>query len=397
MSVELTNLTIFPKFKNPLSLRNIFELLPCVNIKDEFFDKKKKIPYFGVEDIIISIKSEHWGMRGFRNQTREKVDEGSMKNCNSIDFQKYGKNTNIKISKLLFQILSVKSREQGFGILDAMIDTINGVDPLWKEFFKLDQNERNEFINNYIVKTVLYKNSTILDTNNQILIERYIVLEKQLINENKENLIGVTKLLISLTDFYKTKDMFIKKMSDIIKLETNEDSVFTLNGKFEYDCIERIDGIYNGTLGQSDLILSFIVMKLLDMEIECSFSNEKEKTIKINRYIEIIDDYGETDNILIQININSSGAVKALSRGRDDFVIDEIIKVLEIIEEIISDENYPNNKNINMGEKLRNFILLKHSNDLIIDSEARKLFSEDCQDEDFIYQDENEQDEDEDF
>lgn len=378
MTVELTNLTMFPHFSTDLSLRNIYELFPCVPINGIFFRPDKPLPYFGVEGIIISIKSQDYGMRGFRCQTKDGKFPGAMRNCISVDYQYYGKNTNIKIYKNFFQNCCMKSEEEGEDITNSFIEIINKLDETWKPFYELSHEEREEFITDYILPIVCDGNN-ILPTSSKTLNDNYDEIERTLIENGLDRFIPVVKMFVSFVDFYKTYDEYMEKLNKVIFLETNEDSVFTIKGPLEFIGYMGNRGIYDGDLHEKDIILGFVSSKLLSLGLECSFSNEKGKTMEIISSTGLEDGKMTPNSLIHQISINDTGTLKILSPGKISVVIEEAMRIIEIIKSVINSDDYPGKRRESVGKRIISNIMKKRQNSMYMLSPTTSAddFSED--------------------
>jgi len=146
MELNPVNLTINTLFSGKFYLQNLYELLPCFSVPKFIFKEKVNIPFFGINGIIISIKSEKWGSRGVRCQTVNGEYSGSLKNCISIDVQLFDKNFNVKIFESKYHIGGINDVKISEELSKTLNSIILNTEQCWEPFFKLSYNERIEFI-----------------------------------------------------------------------------------------------------------------------------------------------------------------------------------------------------------------------------------------------------------
>ena len=119
------NMVIIVWWKNEISLHEAFHCLPIVVIDDHPTKNKKsdklKIPYYGTEDIIVSIRHKR-GARGLRSLTKQQD------NFVSVDLQTSNKNVHIKLSKNNAEVMGVTSLEQGLDSVQCLLDLIHQTD-----------------------------------------------------------------------------------------------------------------------------------------------------------------------------------------------------------------------------------------------------------------------------
>jgi hypothetical protein len=101
-----------------INLNAAFLTLPIVPVEEPISKKKKmKIPFYGVNDIIVSIryKKEARGIRFVPKQPDNFV---------SIDLQTGNRNVHIKLSKQNALVMGVTSLEEGIAAVECLLDTI---------------------------------------------------------------------------------------------------------------------------------------------------------------------------------------------------------------------------------------------------------------------------------
>lgn len=130
-----SNMVMVTKFKNEINLKAVSELLTIVPFDYKINTKannREKIPYFGVERAIVSIKFNNIN-RGIR------TSDESMSNILALDLQYYHKNIHIKLSKTNFVLLGLLDDEMGKNASKIIIKHIIMVEKL----FQIENKEEN--------------------------------------------------------------------------------------------------------------------------------------------------------------------------------------------------------------------------------------------------------------
>jgi hypothetical protein len=201
------------------------------------------------------------------------------------------------------------------------------------------------------------KTGSILNTTDLELNELYDQCETKLIDVGMGNYIECVKSFISFLDFYPTTAEYLDKLDKIMYLETNKLSLFTLSGSFEFIGYIGNRGIYDGDLHEKDIILGYVSSKLLSLGVECSFSNEKGKTMEIITSTGLEDGKMTPNSLVHQFSVNDTGTLKILSPGKISVVVAEAMRIIGVIKEIISTDEYPGKKKDNIGKRIRQNIL----------------------------------------
>jgi hypothetical protein len=315
-SLKLANLTVFAELENNLNLRNVFNLLPCVTVPNYSFNGSSKIPYFGLEGIIIGMKSADYGCIGIRSSK----NTGAMKNCISVDVQITFKNVNVKIYSRLFHIVGLTSEKNGQEITDFLINVLGELEEAWRPFLSLEPKERMNFIETY-VRPIAYNDGELMSTTDEEFMNRY---------EATTTTNPALRLLLSFIDSYPTKELYEKKLDWIVNTVVNSASVFTESGPVRFTGFRRPSGIYDGVFTYGYLVLQDVLVQLLERGIRASFSNERSKEILIKTYTV------EDDEVLEhQISLKHDCKIKVLSPGSQETVWEEVQRINEIIGVIV--------------------------------------------------------------
>lgn len=340
MNPKLSNLTRYVEPENELKLKNLYELLICVPVKNFIFGGKS-LPFFGVNDIIVSVKSVSWGSRGARCITASGKTTGALKSSISIDYQFDNKNNNMKVFRTVVQIAGLSSEEEGNNLISNLSNYLKILDKTWMVFYSLSESERIELIETYVFPIIIDENNEMLTTSDEKLIESFKKIEDEFKENDLESLLGPLRFLISFLDFHPTFDEFKEKMKTLIYLEVNNKSVFTESGILNFSKFRESRGIYNTNVPYDVIVLGYVTSKLREMNFDASFSNEKSKDIKIISYTNLDDGKLTPETLIHQTTVSHKGTIKVISPGESSIVINEIKRVSNVICEIIESEDYP--------------------------------------------------------
>jgi 2C-methyl-D-erythritol 2,4-cyclodiphosphate synthase len=108
-----STITMTATLTSSINIKSVFEILPIVHPRNpdgtKFMHPKntrEKIPYFGVENIIVCVKYIN-KIRGIRQNKKH------MNNVISVDLQVYNKNINLKLAKNNLQLTGATSDVMG--------------------------------------------------------------------------------------------------------------------------------------------------------------------------------------------------------------------------------------------------------------------------------------------
>lgn len=147
------NMVVVIRWKGDINLDEAFILLPIQTIeedttsRDSSTKKKLKIPYYGIEDILVSVRYKK-NARGLR------ASSGQPDNFVSIDLQIVKRNVHIKLSSENAVVMGVTSIEAAIEAVECLLDTIYMTDQNMAYFRKCDPDviERAyEYITNLCV------------------------------------------------------------------------------------------------------------------------------------------------------------------------------------------------------------------------------------------------------
>ena len=115
------NMVVVIRWKGDINLDEAFILLPIQTIEEDTnpsaIKKKLKIPYYGIEDILVSVRYKK-NARGLRSSS------GQPDNFVSIDLQIGKRNVHIKLSSENAVVMGVTSIEAATEAVECLLDTI---------------------------------------------------------------------------------------------------------------------------------------------------------------------------------------------------------------------------------------------------------------------------------
>lgn len=128
------NMVVNVTWDEKINLTKAFNLLPIQSLEIDLDKIKKKIPYYGIEDVIVSIRYKKQS-RGIR-PIPEKAD-----NFVSIDLQINNKNVHIKLSENNVLVMGVVSVQRAIEATQCLLDTIYMTDQNIKYLKTCDEFE----------------------------------------------------------------------------------------------------------------------------------------------------------------------------------------------------------------------------------------------------------------
>lgn len=139
---EAANVVMVTSMTEPVNLKTLYRILPITytnfifgskNENSKIRNSRVRIPYFGVENIIVSIRYNNMS-RGVRNTG------GQLKNVASIDLQHCEKNIHLKISESKIQLSGALSGLMGDSAFRTVIKHMEMGSNNWKHVKSLPKN-----------------------------------------------------------------------------------------------------------------------------------------------------------------------------------------------------------------------------------------------------------------
>ena len=211
------NTVVGIKFLNELNLKNISELLLCYYIEKSvkyYVNNSLKIPFFGMENIIISIRYD-MKSRGLR------IGGKQLRNTVAIDLQYCSKNLHIKISKHKMLITGCLNEKMGIDAFFIVLDKIKNVNDCLKKFNNLEE-EIKELTIEWICKEIKKDETNIYMYDDNILIEKFN-------NFPKNCDYNFAKYLSMFSYDCNKYENFIKKIEIIKSISKNDDGNYCYN------------------------------------------------------------------------------------------------------------------------------------------------------------------------
>lgn len=374
MEIYPVNLTLSIVFNKSFDLEKIYELLPCVKVHKYIF-KGKKIPFFGINDIFIGIKSHEWGSRGIRCDSNDSEITGAMKNCVSLDLQCNDSNFNIKIYSNLFHIGGIASNKIGEDVAINLTKLLNTINLIWLPFFSMNGENRYKFINEILIP-IISVNGFLMNIK-----DIHVINSFNNVKDKIGNLVDALRILISFIEWYPTLEIYLIKIAKISSFTLYGNNILTNGYDIQIHEINNLEGIYIGKIPFDDILLGYITEQLLSLKLDASFLNEKSRSLKICTLTGLENFKIKKTNSKVpmhKIVIQDSGNVRVTSPGNPELVLNESIRIMNIICDLIKSNNYPimsqDNISYRMMEILSKFIDSNSNNTLTIQNNNQNIF-----------------------
>ena len=231
---KITNIVMGVFFVNIFNLRNLSELIPCIFIPNFSYKKGKSIPFFGIENCVISCNSKY-ELRGIRKECK------IFKNSVCVDFQNETKNIHIRISNNNFHITGSKSYEMGLKASQNFILLLHKVDAIWIKFYILDLGTKQKILEkSYFL--LLHKNEKdLLMFNDPEVLDRM----KEIKKSDFGIYLDIIYQIILFSFDYPTVDRFYSKLQRILNLIPCKNSFFYNEDKLVLLGSKMYNGVYN--------------------------------------------------------------------------------------------------------------------------------------------------------
>lgn len=333
------------EFINNFLIENIYELLPIVPIANFSFKKGTSLPYFNVDQAIVSVVPKIKNSKSILNMNRGvrtflDINSPGFGNSVSVDFQTFDKNFNIKISssktiQSKFHITGSKSLEMAQEVTNRLLFQIKLTEEAWKPFFRLKKHDKIEFINKIL--PIVSHNNTLLS---------YDTILKKL--DEYEATFGEFFNCVKLIARYVLEDsqfdMYLNRLNRIVNLDVGSNSIFHTETDIVIKDYDIYNGSYIGNIGYSNLFLTHISIKLIELGYKVSFFNLGKPGLNI--VIPIIDSTIVHEKKIKQkvhrFKISINGTVNLNSRGHFNDAITTGMSIINLIRDIVESDSYKN-------------------------------------------------------
>lgn len=344
MSVKPSMFVLGVIFDNSFIIRNLYELLPIVPVKNYEFTKGT-IPFFGVNNCVVSVipslsgEGSNLKIRGARGNNGKRLACSKFGNAVTVDFQAFNKNFNIKMTsskkdRSKFHMTGLKSVEMGKEVTKLLVDYINNTNDAWKPFFMLDFINKEKFLLS-LIELLTFGDKTLLPTD-QIVLER-------LKEKDYGELSKCVDLIMRFTYEDETKSELYERFNRIIYLNPGSYSLF----HNQYELKVLMYDIYNGSYTcniNCELYIPFIAKEMRNLGFNVGFFNIGDQEFRI--VIPIINEqhysydkkYNNIKGHLFIITLN--GSIDLYSRGDPDEVYLIAEYVINTIKNIVKSDEY---------------------------------------------------------
>ena len=284
-----SNMVIVANFAQDygLNLNTIYELITLLPVNFTLIAKPKnriKIPYFGVENAIISA-SHKFERRGIR------CGGGQIPNSVAIDLQYAKKNIHIKINKNNLLLMGILNEEMGAEASQVCLNHIKMVSDMWESFLKLSNDEKDKIIK-YVLTILKDKNDELLMYDDPNVIKHFSRLNRPEIN------LKIVKFLTLYTYEHKSYQSFENKMRLIRNIESHlfigklpekifsfdiSNSIYNYNIDTILPMVKLSQNLYEK--GLAILYNNWLEPNIMYIMIPVSILSNKDETEKIKKII----------------------------------------------------------------------------------------------------------------
>jgi len=332
-----SNMVIVIRWKGKISLNAAFQCLPILVVENKLVStikgKKIKIPYYGIEDTIVSIRYKS-NVRGIREMLKKQSD-----NFVSVDLQSQNKNVHIKLSENNVTIMGVTTLEHAMEATQCIIDLIQQCDENLT-FLKNCLSEDVDKCLNFF-KT-LYESSELPNYDD---FSNIINLEIAKNDVLKKEHLSICEILLAYAYEYKDYNSFSKK----IDLISSYDKIETFKIKLTYYDIST--SLYNYHLSPSNNLslrmngifilrnLAAEINNLLDDNVIASHHNWKSKYCDVVISEKFTKSDGEIIEKTHRFNISEKGSIRQWSPDTKEFSYNIHNKIIAILKLVIQNGN----------------------------------------------------------
>jgi len=340
-----SNMVIVMRWKGKISLINAFSCLPILVVDNKIVSKTKgkkiKIPYYGIEDVIVSIRYKS-NVRGIREMLKKQSD-----NFVSVDLQSQEKNVHIKLSQTNITIMGVTLLEHAMEVTQCLIDLIQQCDENLT-FLRNCLSEEvdkcllffEELFKKYLELSI--KNSTEFSLPNY---DDFLEIIKKEITLTEELHLKICEILLVYAYEYKDYKSFSKKIDLISSCEKIETS------KIKLTYFDISTSLYNYHLSPMNDLKSrmngIFILKNLAFEINnlgnnnviASHHNWKSKYCDVAISENIVRNDGEIIEKVHRFNISEKGSIRQWSPDTKEFSYNIHNKIIAILKLVIQNSN----------------------------------------------------------
>lgn len=356
MSFKCITFVSIALFNNSFEINNLYHLLPIVVIKGFKFKLKHQIPFFGIDNCIVSIipkTNMGYSNRGVRTICDNDVgdDVKPLDNAIGIDFQCMGKNLHIKISssgecQSKIHITGTKELVSSEYAIRELIKYINDTDLAWRPLFLLDKQSRYTLICDFVSR-IQKLDGTFLLYNTEDMNKVIADLVK-----NNCEFSTVYDFLARYTLEAKNINQLWDKYIKIISINAGANSLFYHQQSINFYGLDISLGAYTMDIGVKNISLSYLSFILLnDQELVADLYSLEYQNIKRNRITLMapVKDYvpkrgyDKSSKIVAYLfHIYVTGNIKIFSSAPQDMVYNESMRLYKKIWNIINTKDYYN-------------------------------------------------------
>jgi len=280
---EASTITMTASLTSSVNIKIASEILSVIHPRNPDGSKyihpkntRNKIPYFGVENVIVCVKYKN-RIRGIRQ------NEGQMNNVVSVDLQISKKNINLKLAKNEVQLTGATSDNMGKNAFLILCSHIMMIQGHLNYIRSLSQEVRDASMNWVIENT-----KPILDDENNKVIPPFDY-DRVISSCNQDQLLD-TKFLIFLWQFadeFETYEQYLNQLNVITNIINSNDNIIPESNEISITDCKISNSVYNYNIGQ-EISLIGLTKFLHGRGFSVSFHNWNSTQLKVS--IPILED-----------------------------------------------------------------------------------------------------------
>jgi hypothetical protein len=277
-----STITMTATLTSSINIKSVFEILPIVHPRNpdgtKFMHPKntrEKIPYFGVENIIVCVKYIN-KIRGIRQNKKH------MNNVISVDLQVYNKNINLKLAKNNLQLTGATSDVMGRNSFLVLCSHLNMVQRNLDYIRSLSDDKKK-----YTVNWVLEKTTPVKIIKNGV--EKLIIPKFDYENVTKEAesnpLVDshFASFLWQFSDEFESYKDFNDKIVKVLEICFGEEDIILEDKEVSIDNWKISNSVYNYTFNEgNELSLIGLSQYLYKKGFSIQFHNWNSRHLKVS-------------------------------------------------------------------------------------------------------------------
>jgi hypothetical protein len=286
-----STITMTATLTSSINIKAVFELIPIVHPRNadatKFLHPKNtrdKIPYFGVENIIVCVKYIN-KIRGIRQNKKH------MNNVISVDLQAYNKNINLKLARNNLQLTGATSDTMGKNAFIVLCSHLNMLQEKVNYIRSL-----SEEVKHHTVKWVMDNTMPVM-VKDKLCIPNFNY--EKILKESETNSLLDDQLAIFLWQFSDEFDNyrdFSDKIKAVLEICYSDEPIILEGEEVTIDTWKISNSVYNYTINEDNEISLIGLSKYLHKKgFSVQFHNWNSRHLKVS--IPILDSMESMENL----------------------------------------------------------------------------------------------------